>query len=50
MPIPEKRGKILRYRTKELPGNKYLVVAVTSKKGPRGGRTVAHVRKKKKRE
>ena len=42
------RGRVLRTRTKKLPGNKYMHVDVMEKKGPRGGRTVAGpVRKKK---
>lgn len=46
----KKRGDAIRYRTKTLPGGKYVRIAVTRKKGPRGGRTVAgEVHKKKKR-
>ena len=50
MPIPKSRGKVLRYRNKRIPGkkNKYLVCAVTSKSGKRGGKTVCHVKTKKK--
>lgn len=36
-----KRGGAIRYRTKKLPGGKYIHIAITRKKGPRGGRTVA---------
>lgn len=36
----KKRGGAIRYRTKKLDG-KYIHIAVTRKKGPRGGRTVA---------
>lgn len=35
------RGKVVRIRTKKLPGGKYIHVRVMSKKGPRGGRTIA---------
>jgi len=43
------RGGVIRYRTKKLPGGKYIHIAVTRKEGPRGGRTVAGpVHKKKK--
>ena len=43
------RGKVLRYRTLELPHNKYLHIAIVSKKGKRGGKTISgKVRKKKK--
>jgi len=42
------RGKVLRTRTKKLPGNKFVRIDVVSKPGPQGGRTVAGpVRKKK---
>jgi hypothetical protein len=34
------RGRVLRYRTLKLPDGRYLTVAVKSKPGPRGGRTV----------
>ena len=45
----KKRGGVVRYRTKELPGGKYIHIAVTRKKGPRGGKTIAGpVHKKKK--
>ena len=49
MPIPKGRGKVVRVRNEKIPGkpNKYLQVHVMSKKGPRGGRTVAHVKSKK---
>lgn len=44
------RGKIKRIRTVSLNG-KYIKVGVVSKKGPRGGMTVAGpVRKKKKKQ
>ncbi len=43
------QGGVIRYRTKKLPGGKYIHIAVTRKEGPRGGRTVAGpVHKKKK--
>ena len=43
------RGGVVRYRTKKLPGGKYIHIAVTRREGPRGGRTVAGpVHKKKK--
>jgi hypothetical protein len=50
--MPEKkikqRGGAIRWRTKKLPGGKYMHIAVTRKPGPRGGRTVGgKVRKKK---
>ena len=49
MPIPKNRGKVLRTRTKKLPGGKFMRVDVVSKPGPQGGRTVAGpVRTKKK--
>lgn len=35
------RGKVLRIRTKKVGPNKYVHVRVMSKKGPRGGRTIA---------
>jgi len=45
----EKRRGVLRYRTKKLPGGKYIHIAVVKKAGPRGGHTVAgKVHKKKK--
>jgi len=49
MPIPKGRGRVLRTRNKRIPGKpgKYLQVHVMSKRGKRGGRTVAHVKKKK---
>lgn len=34
------RGGAIRWRTKKIDG--YLRIAVTRKKGPRGGRTVAY--------
>lgn len=43
-----RRGGAIRYRTKKLPGGKYIHIAVTRKKGPRGGRTVAGPVHKKK--
>lgn len=36
-----KRGGAVRWRTLKLPSDRYLHVAVTRGKGPRGGRTVA---------
>jgi hypothetical protein len=45
----KQRGGAIKYRTKKLPGGKYIHVAITRKKGPRGGKTVSGpVRKKKK--
>ena len=46
----KKRGGAKRWRTKKLPGGKYVRVAVTRKKGPRGGQTVAGPVDKKKRK
>ena len=40
MPVPKNRGKVLRTRTKKLPGGKYQHCEVMEKAGPRGGRTV----------
>lgn len=43
------RGKVLRTRTKKLPGDKFVRIDVVSKAGPQGGHTVAGpVRTKKK--
>lgn len=43
-----RRGGAKRYRTKRLPGGKYIRFAIVPKAGPRGGHTVAGpVRKKK---
>jgi len=43
------RGGVIRYRTKKLQGGKYMHIAVTKKKGPRGGKTIAGpIHKKKK--
>ncbi len=52
MPVPKGRGKRLRVRRKKIPGhpNKYLEIDVMQKPGPRGGHTVAHVKKKKKKK
>jgi len=44
----KKRGGALRYRTIKLPGGRYTHIAITKKKGPRGGRTVAGPIHKKK--
>lgn len=43
MPTAEekRRGGVIRYRTKKLPGGKYIHIAVVRKKGKKGGRTVA---------
>lgn len=38
--LESKRGGVMRYRTKRLPGGKYMHLAITRRKGPRGGRTV----------
>lgn len=44
------RGKVLRTRTKKLPGGKYIHIDVVAKPGKRGGHTVAGpVRKKRRR-
>ncbi len=46
-----RRGGAKRYRTKKLPGGKYVHIAVTRKAGPKGGHTVAGpVHKKKRRK
>jgi len=37
----EKRGGAKRWRTVKLPDGRYMHVAVTREKGPRGGTTVA---------
>ena len=37
----KKRGGAIRYRTKKLPGGKYIHLAITRKPGPEGGKTVA---------
>lgn len=42
------RGKVLRIRTKKLPGGKYAHVRVMSKQGPRGGTTLMGEPQKKK--
>lgn len=42
-----KQGGAIRWRTKSLPGGKYLKIAVTRKEGKHGGRTVAHEKTKK---
>ncbi|HUU82969.1 MAG TPA: hypothetical protein VM243_05630, partial [Phycisphaerae bacterium] len=43
-----RRGGAKRYRTKRLPGGKFIRFAIVPKPGPRGGHTVAGpVRKKK---
>lgn len=42
------RGKVLRIRTKKLPGGKYAHVRIMSRKGSRGGTTLmGGVQKKK---
>lgn len=38
--LERKRGGVIRYRTIKLGKNKYAHVAITRKKGPRGGRTI----------
>jgi hypothetical protein len=49
MPKQPGRGKVIRRRTKKLPGGKYIHVDVYEKPGPRGGHTISGpVRKKKK--
>lgn len=48
MPVPKGRGKVIRVRNKSIPGsNKYLQCKVMEKPGPRGGKTVCHLKKKK---
>lgn len=49
MPTPKGRGKVVRYRAKKIPGDSkhYLLCEVMSKKGPRGGKTVCHKKRKK---
>lgn len=43
------RGKVIKTRTKTLPGGKFVRFDVVSKAGPRGGHTVSGpVRTKKK--
>ena len=37
----EKKRGVKRYRTKKLPGGKYIHIAVTKKAGPKGGHTIA---------
>ncbi|MBA7682336.1 hypothetical protein ES703_90686 [subsurface metagenome] len=44
------RGKVLRIRTKKLPGGKYAHVRVMSKKGSKGGTTLMGDVQKKKRK
>ena len=44
-----RRGGVIRYRTKKLAGGRYTHIAVVRKKGPRGGRTIAGPVHKKKR-
>lgn len=47
MPKVKGRGKVVRTRTKSLPGNKYLVCDVYERPGKRGGKTVCHKKTKK---
>jgi len=49
MPVPKGRGKVEKIRNMRVPGhpNEYLQCHVMSKKGPRGGKTVCHVKTKK---
>lgn len=49
MPTPKGRGKVVKVRNKRLPGNKFLQCDVMSKAGPKGGKTVCHVKRKKSR-
>jgi hypothetical protein len=46
----EEQGGAKRWRTISLPSGRYLHVAVTREKGPRGGETVATEVKEKKDE
>jgi len=48
MPKLKGRGKVVKTRTKSLPGGKeYLVCDVYEKPGPQGGRTSCTKRRKK---
>lgn len=48
MPVPKHRGKVMRTRTKSLPGGRdYLRCEVMAKPGPRGGKTVCTKHRKK---
>jgi hypothetical protein len=49
MPKTKGRGKVVKYRTKQIPGDKehYLLCEIMEKKGPKGGKTVCHKKKKK---
>jgi hypothetical protein len=48
MPKKKNRGKLVKTRTKSLPGGEYMRCDVYKKAGPQGGKTVCgHVRKKK---
>ena len=44
----EKKRGVKYYRTKKLPGGKYVHLAVTKKAGPQGGHTIAGPVHKKK--
>jgi len=46
----EKKRKVKRYRTKSLPGGKYIRIAIVKKPGPRGGHSIAGKVKKKKKK
>jgi len=39
--IAERRRHVRYYRTKRLPGGKYVHIAIVKKAGPRGGHTIA---------
>jgi hypothetical protein len=36
-----RRGGAIRYRTKKLPGGKYIHIAIVPRAGKRGGHTIA---------
>lgn len=48
MPKVKGRGRVIRTRAKKVSKNKYMVCDVYTKEGPRGGKTVCHVKTKKK--
>ena len=47
MPTPRGRGKVVKHRRKKLKGKKFLHCEVMQKAGPRGGKTVCHVKRGK---
>lgn len=52
MPIPKGRGKVVKVRNKKIKGhkNEYLQCDIMEESGKRGGKTVCHVKKKKKKK